>query len=235
MVLRYKKRKVRHSSAFLPLLVALLAFLLLVASLYLFPGFKAALGLKNLPTSFDEMRAEKVMGYKTVDIRKSLLAQARETEKLVISERAVTVDVEVGSMLWNIALFEKTKVIHATGLGVYGVDLTAWDDERVAVDHNVREVTLLLDSPRLLYVEMDYEKTTFEETKNALLAFGDIRLTQEQQAVVQRDIQKAMEEALAEEAFEEELWERLEEAAEKLFSPAIQALVPGYQLIILPA
>lgn len=214
----------------MPLTIAVLAFLLFVASLYLFPQFKASLGLKNLPTSFDEMRADRIMGYKSVDIRNSVLAEARDVQRLVVREQDVSVDVELSQMLWNIPLFEKTRVIHAYGVGAFGYDFSDWHEGVVHIDHNIREVTLSIGEPELLYVEADHEKTTFEETEHALLAFGDIRLSAEQMTVFNRDVQQAMKTKL-QSAPMPELQSDGQEAVRALFEPVILAIVPGYAII----
>ena len=233
MKLKRKPVSSVQNGCLMPLTIAVLAFLLLVSSLYLFPQFKASLGLKDLPTSFDEMRADKVMGYKTIEIRDSLLSESRRAEYLVVMEQDVSVDIEVSQMLWNIPLFEKTKVIHAYGIGVFGIDLTDLKQEAIQVDHNIREVVLTLGETKLLYVENDHEKTTYEETEHALFAFGEIRLTAEQQTVVNKEIQDAMKEALALVSTGLETSKSARKAAEAFYEPLIGALAPGYDFVIL--
>lgn len=225
-----RKKTSALSGCVMPLTIAVLAFLLFVSSLYLFPQFKASLGLKNLPTSFDDMRADRIMGYKSVEIRNSILAEARKTQQLVVREQDVSVDVELSQMLWNIPLFEKTRVIHSYGIGAFGYDLSGWDEDVVHIDHNIREVTLSIGEPELLYVEADHSKTTFEETEHALLAFGDIRLSAEQMTVFNQDVQRAMREKLQSVPVQE-LQSDGREAARALFDPVIQAIVPGYAIL----
>ncbi len=232
MKMRKSALTAQRAGCLMPLTIAILAFLLLVSSLYLFPQFKASLGLKDLPGSFDEMRADKIMGYKTVEIRESLLAESRSIGYLAVMEQDVSVDVEVSQMLWNIPLFEKTKVIHAYGTGVFGIDLSTLEDASVAVDHNIREIVLTLSPVQLLYVENDHDRTTYEETEHALLAFGDIRLTAEQQTVVNKDIQDAMTEALLAASTDTEIVAAAQRAAAGLFEPLVDAVAPGYELVI---
>lgn len=231
MIKKRKSYKVQSPLAgcLMPLVIAVLAFLLFVSSLYLFPQFKASLGLKDLPTSFDDMRADKIMGYKTVEIQNSVLSEAKRVQRLVVREQTVSVDVELSQMLWNIPLFEKTKVMHAYGTGVFGYDLSNVQGDIVSVNHNTLEVVVELGEPALLYVEPDHSKTTFEATEHALLAFGDIRLTAEQMTVVNQDIVEGMKNALSEVPAEELLQDgRL--AAERLFGPLILEIVPGYSI-----
>ena len=53
---------------------------------------------------------------------------------------------------------------------------------------------ITVPEPELKYITIDNEKTTFENTEKAVLAFGDIKLTQEQQNVVDKEIDTAIKE-----------------------------------------
>lgn len=231
-----KRRKnatvIRQSGCLMPLVIALLAFLLFVSSLYLFPQFKASLGLGDLPTSFDEMRADQVMGYKTVEIQESILLEAEDKAQLIVFEQNVEVDIQISQKLWNIPVFEKTKKIHAYGVGAFGVDLGAMTKNAISVDHNIREVYITLSPTSLMYVEPDYTKTTYEDTQKAIFAFGDIRMTQEQQTVVNQDIKKAMTEKLKGKALLDTADEKAIARVKELLEPLIKEIVPGYKIIV---
>jgi hypothetical protein len=209
-----------------------LAFLLLVSSLYLFPQFKASLGLGNLPTSFDEMRADQVMGYKTLEIQERVLLEVEDKAQLIVFEQNVQVDIQISQMLWNIPIFEKTKEIHAYGKGAFGVDLSHMTKDSILVDHNIREVYIILEPAALMYVEPDYTKTTYEDTQRALFAFGEIKMTQEQQTVVNQDIKNAMTEELQGEDLLAKADEKAIERLQELMEPLIKEIVPGYKIII---
>lgn len=220
------------SGCLMPLLIAVLAFLLFVCSLYLFPQFKASLGLGNLPTSFDEMMADKVMGYKTVEIEKSVLLEAKDKAQLIVLEQIVEVDIRISQMLWNVPLFEKTKNVHAYGKGGFGIDLSTLTEDSIFVDHNIREVHIIVEPASLLYVEPDYTRATFEDTQTALFAFGDIKMTLEQQTVVNQDIKKAMTDKLNEETLLAMADEKALARVRELLEPLIKEIVPGYKIIV---
>lgn len=214
----------------MPLTIAVLAFLLFLSLLQLFPQWKASLGFKKFPTSFDELRSDRVMGYKTVELQESILGEARKTQHLVVREQVVQVDMELSQMLWNIPLFEKTKVIHASGTGMFGYDLSGLEEASVDVDHAGKLVVIAVGEPELLYVEPDYERTTFEETDRALLAFGDIKLTAEQSAVLQQQMVQSMREEL-ENVTTAELQQDGQAALHALFGPLIESVVTGYEAV----
>lgn len=216
----------------MPLTIAFLAFLLFVASLYLFPQFKASMGLGNLPTSFDEMRADQVMGYKTTQIQEAVLMDTRDKSEFIVLNQDIKIDIQISQMLWNIPIFEKTQVIHAFGTGAYGLDLSDIASGSMEVNHNLRVVTITLDHASLLYIEPDYMKTQYEDTQHALLAFGDIKMTQEQQTVVNQEIKDAMKDALNTQELLSRADEESKEKVEKLLEPLIHGIVPTYSIVI---
>ena len=220
------------SGCMMPLAVAVLAFLLFVSSLYLFPQFKRSLGLGNLPTSFDEMMADEVMGYKTLEIQESILLESRDKTQLVVMEQDIEVDVQISQMLWNIPIFEKTKIIHAFGQGAFGIDLSLIDYQSINVDNNIGTVTITINPASLLYIEQDYNKTQYEDTEHAILAFGEIKMTQEQQTVVSKDINDAMYEALNTKEILAKADKRAIEVVENLFEPLIYEIAPSYTFTI---
>lgn len=222
----------RQSGCLMPFIIAVLAFLLFVSSLYLFPQFKASLGLGDLPTSFDEMRADQVMGYKTVDIQESILLEAEDKAQLIVFNQNVQIDLQISQMLWNMPIFEKTKIIHAYGKGAFGIDLSHMTKESIVVNHNIREVYIILEPASLMYVEPDYSKTTYEDTQKALLAFGEIKMTQEQQTVVNQDIKNAMTEELDKEDLLAIADQKVVERVRELMGPLINEIVPGYKVIV---
>ncbi|NCB41846.1 MAG: DUF4230 domain-containing protein [Clostridia bacterium] len=223
---------VQYSGCLMPLMIAILAFLLFVSSLYLFPQWKASLGLGDLPTSFDDMRADQVMGYKTVEIQEVVLLEAKDKAQFIVLEQEVEVEIEISQMLWNIPLFEKTKKVHAYGKGAFGVDLSRITKDSIVVDHNNREIYIKLEPASLMYVEPDYTKTTYEDTKTALLAFGEIKMTQEQQTVVNQDIKLAMTEKLTGKDILDSANAKAIERVQELLQPFVIAIVPGYKLTI---
>lgn len=173
-----------------PVVVVLLV--VVVALALAWPKLAGVFFAPEQPTTATELSAGKVMGSVNAQIGEAVLGQARQKQDLVVWEQDVQVDSSITSALANLAIFSKTKTVHSFGTGVYTVDMGAIDEDSVQVDQDAQRVTLSIPHARLQYVTKDLEKTQFEDTKHALLGFGDVKLTQEQQNILERSIEDAM-------------------------------------------
>lgn len=52
---------------------------------------------------------------------------------------------------------------------------------------------LVLSSPQVFSVDIDEDKTIYEEVNNGLFRFGDIVLTSEEHGVIEREVSKSFE------------------------------------------
>ena len=189
------------------------------------PYVKMKLGLGTAITSIDDLKPNEVMGFKKY-VSDAVLGEARQKQELVVWEQDVQVDTDLSSALLNLGIFEKTKTIHTYGTGVYTVDMSQITSKSVAVDTDKKTVTLAVPRTYLQYIEIDSSKTTFEDTQHALLGFGDIEMTQEQQAVVDEAVRDAMRESLT----SEECFADADEAALLMvydtYQPIVEQLSP---------
>ena len=132
------------------------------------------------------------MGYNRIDFTNAILGEAREEQELIVMEQDVQVDSEISNALANISLFKKTKVIHSKGTGQYTVDMSKISEDTIAVDMDAHTVTVTVPHTVLHAIVVDAAQTTFEETEHAIFGFGDIKLTQEQNQLLEESIQDAM-------------------------------------------
>ena len=172
---------------------------ILIAVLFLLPKIKDALTPDiniDLPDSLNAILPDEKMGYSQIDYSDAVLGESRTKSDFVVLEQDVEVSTRVSQALANLALFEKSQVIRSFGTGVYTVDLSKLSADDVTFDQKLNLVTIVIPHAALSYVTVDVEKTEFEETKKALFAFGEIKLTNEQQNILEQDIQTAMQEQL---------------------------------------
>ena len=181
------------SSKLKTIIIAVVAVIALVA------GGGSLSGLLDIGGIFGTSEKDDVMGYTTIDFQQAVLGEAREKQELIVLEQDVQVDTEISSAMANIDLFKKTKMIHTYGTGVYTVDMSQIDEAKVTVDETERTVTIIIPHTVLQYINVDSSKTEFEETE-ALIPIGDLKLTTEQQNVVDQAIEEAMREELEAEA-----------------------------------
>ena len=87
-----------------------------------------------------------------------------------------------------------------------------------------RIVTVTIPHAVLQYVNIDPKKTTFEDTEKALLAFGDVTLTQEQQQILESSAKETMEAALNSAELLAKADQAARTVAHDLFQPLIAAV-----------
>ncbi len=206
------------------IIVAVLVFALVA-------GGGSLSGLLNLGSLFGSGEKDDVMGYTTIDFQNAVLGEAREKQELVVLEQDVKVDTEISSAMANIELFKKTKMIHTYGTGVYTVDMSQINADKVVVNDAERTVTIIIPHTVLQYVNVDPSKTEFEDTEQ-LIPIGDLKLTAEQQNVVDQAIDKAMREQL-------ESAEQMAKADEvallkvaEVYQPIVSAVSDQYLVIV---
>ena len=170
--------------------VVIIALLLFLAwprlSALLFPA------LENATHTTAELSESAVMGNTVADINNAILGEARQKQELVVWEQDVQVDSEISQALANLPIFKKTKLVRSFGTGVFTVNMGKVTEDSITVDEGSHAVTIWIPHAELRYITKDLEKTEFRDTKHALLGFGDVKLTQEQQNVLEQSIEAAM-------------------------------------------
>lgn len=167
----------------------------LVVVLFLLPKIKDMLTPDlniDIPDSLNSLLPDEKMGYNKIDFSNAILGESRQKSDFVVLEQDVAVSTRVSQALANLALFEKSQLIRSFGTGVYTVDLSKLSADDIALDPDLNLITIAIPHPSLSYITVDVEKTEFEETKKALFAFGEIKLTNEQLNLLEQNIQDAM-------------------------------------------
>lgn len=173
-------------------IVLLMVIVFAISGSLMFSSVREALGVGEWPTSFSDLFPDEIMGYNDVEITQAILGEVRDRDQLIVMEQDIEVQTEISRTLANIPLFEKTKTIYSYGTGAYGIDLSALTEGAITYDHDREEVILRIPHAMLAYVDPDFSKTKFGDTEKALLAFGELKMTQEQENVVNKEIEDAM-------------------------------------------
>jgi len=173
-------------------IVILLVIVLAISGSLINSSVREALGIGEWPTSFSDLLPDEIMGYNDMEITQAILGEVRDRDQLIVMEQDIEVQTEISQALANIPLFEKTKTIYSYGTGAYGIDLSALTEGAITYDHDRKEVIVQIPHAALAYVDPDFTKTKFGDTEKALLAFGELKMTQEQENVVNKEIEDTM-------------------------------------------
>ena len=171
------------------------------------------------------------LGFTAIDFQDAILGWTRLKSDLVVMEQ----DVEYVSLIskagfgdW--AIFRKTKTVTFSGTGVYTLDLSKLDASRIFVDDEERTVTLVIPHTVLSYVVLNPENMAFDDTEKGLFAFGELKLTAEEQNAFDR----LAKENMAKRLNTEELLTRADSIAQircwEIFQPLVDTVSPAYRL-----
>jgi hypothetical protein len=178
------------------------------------------------------LRPNGILGYTAIDFQEAILGETRTMTEVVVLEQDVSVDTTITNALANLSIFQKTKVIHSFGTGVYTVDLSALTEDAVTISRIQQTVTVTIPAATLKYVNIDTAATTFEETEHALLAFGDIKLTQEQQQELNVSIEAAMREKLENQENINAANEAAKTTVAQLLAPYVSSVSEDYTVVV---
>lgn len=211
------------------LLIVLIVAVLAVGAIVLWPRISGYLGLSGTTVAAD-LSEDEVMGTAAVDFNNAILQQSRQEQQLVVWEQDAQVDTQISSEFLGMGVFRKAKEIHSRGTGVYAVDLSQVEDDDVAVDEASRTVTVFVPRPHLRYITKDLKDTVFESTDHAILGFGELKLTQEQQNIVERSIEDAMRAELTKKAQYQKADEAALLMAYDVYEPVCKKVSDGYRV-----
>lgn len=216
----------------LPIILVLLV-LLIAATSFLIPSIRDALGIGSWPTAFQDLLPEELMGYNETEISDTILGKTQDKGELVVMEQEVTTKMELTRALWNVPIFKKTKTVYSHGVGGFSVDLSKITEGGLSWDSSTKAMTITIPQATLSYIDPDFSKTEFGDTEKALLAFGDIKLTQEQQNVLNVEIEEAMEKALNTEARLRVANIKAKQKVGELLRPLVEDLNEGIKLYVI--
>jgi hypothetical protein len=211
----------------------ILLIAILIAVLFFLPKIKNLLSPDlniDVPDSLSGLLPDEEMGYSKIDFSNAILGESRTKSDFVVLEQDVSVTTRVSQALANLALFEKSQIVRSYGTGVYTVDLSMLSSADIALDSNLYLLTITIPHATLAYVTVDVEKTEFEETKKALFAFGEIKLTNEQLNLLEQNIQDSMKEQLGNAAMLAKADIQALSQVQKLLEPIVQSVASDFSV-----
>lgn len=224
---RFRRRF--HAFRWIVRLIVLVAIVLVI--LFFLPKIKALFAPSvniDVPDSLSSLLPDETMGYSRFDFSEAILGESREKSDFVVLEQDVTVSTRVSQALANLALFEKSQVIRSYGTGVYTVDLSSLSADQIAMDAELQQIIVFIPHAALSYITVDVEKTEYEDTKKALFAFGEIKLTNEQLGLLEQSVQDAMREELETAEMMVKADGLALEKVQALFAPIVRAVASDY-------
>lgn len=172
------------------------------------------------------------LGSLELSITDSILGEARETSELIVLEQDICAT-QVWDKSWgDWDVFSKTKTITIFGTGYYVVDLSNISANSITVDEEKLTVTVNIPDPTLKNVDVNLEKTEFQETDNGLFRFGEIKVTAEQSTIMLAKCEEAMEKQLSTDNMTQKAKESADKKIVGILQPVVNAVNKDYEVIV---
>ena len=173
----------------------------------------------------------RIFGFKVADFADAVLGDEEQLKKLEVYSREVSaVATLTQAGLFNIKAFSKYQVITYNGKAVYTVDLSGLTADDITLDEETRTVTMKVPAPVLEPINIPSENIQFGEVEKEAFAFGNIKLTPEQQSEVETQAKARMLKKLEDENVIEDARMAAEHSIWEIFQPMISNLSSKYTL-----
>ncbi len=174
----------------------------------------------------------RIFGYKVADFADAILGDEEQLKKLEVYSREVSdVATLTQAGLFKLKAFSKYQYITYNGKAVYTVDLSGLAEGDITLDEETKVVTMKVPAPVLEPINIPSEDIQFGDVqRETVFAFGDIKLTPEQQAEVETAAKDKMLEKLESENVLEDAKAAAEHSIWEIFQPMISNLSSKYTL-----
>ena len=173
----------------------------------------------------------RIFGYKAADFAEAVLGDEEQLKKLEVYSREVSdVSTLTQAGLFKIKAFSKYQYITFNGKATYTVDLSGLTADDITLDEETKVVTIKVPEPVLEPINIPSENIQFGEVEKEAFAFGNIKLTPEQQAEVETQAKARMLEKIEAENVIEDAKAAAERSIWEIFQPMISNLSSKYKL-----
>ncbi|MGL5354258.1 MAG: DUF4230 domain-containing protein, partial [Clostridium sp.] len=172
----------------------ILAFILILLGFFL--GYKIFVPTKEAAKQWN-LTDNSTNGVRFIS-EQSLINEIRTVNKIVPLEIEFSESIIVDKSWGDFSVFEKFKKIKFFANCSYAVDLSNASSDNIKIDKLNGSVNLTLPPPEVFSIDIDEDKTVYEEVNNGLFRFGDVTLTSEEHGVIEREVSNSFEKKMKE-------------------------------------
>lgn len=227
--------KVLLLKVMLPVLIIIAVMMLILPRMSLEDKIKGLIEVEA-PVENHDMTLENtgILGYTVADFQDAILGDSSKLKELeVLSYKVADAVVITDTGLLNLKVFTKTQLITYHGTAVYSIDLSKINKDSIKMNEENKVITLAIPHATLKPINIQASDIEFGDTEKGLLAFGEVKLSPEDQANIQVEAQNKMEEKLVEEKIADEADRFGKMAVWEIYQPIITNVSPEYSLEII--
>lgn len=214
----------------------LLNIALIVGIIFIYNEIKPKANPEIEPVENHDLTLENdgIFGYTAADFEEVILGEATRQKQLIVDEQEVSVTSTItDSGLFNLGVFSRVQNETIYGTGEYTIDISEIDKSDIEFDEENYTVTIHVPYPELHNVIFDPSKTQIGDTEKGWLAFGEIKLTNEQR----KEYEVKAIEQLTERLNEKDCFDKAERFAKlsayEVYQPLVSSVSPAYKVEII--
>ncbi len=174
-----------------------------------------------------------LLGYTAVDFEEVILGEATRQKLLIVEEQEASVNTtttEAGFL--NLSIFSKEQMVTIHGTGQYTINLSQIVSGDITLNEDSYELTIKIPHAELHSTTFDPSKTEVGDTKKGWLAFGDIKLSAEENKEFEEKAVTELQEKLSEEERFEEADRFAKLSAYETYQPLVSNISTAYKVVI---
>nr|MCD7866166.1 DUF4230 domain-containing protein [Clostridiales bacterium] len=174
-----------------------------------------------------------IFGFTAVDFEEAILGESTREQLLIVEEQNVSVNTTItdaGFLSWGV--FSKQQVLTIYGYGQYTIDLSEISADDISLDEETFEVTIKIPHAELHDTVFNPDETEIGDMDKGWLAFGDIKLTAEQNQEFEEEAIEKLTEKLSEDECFEEADKFAKLSAYETYQPIVSGVSTAYKVVI---
>lgn len=128
--------------------------------------------------------------------QENLIKEFKNVNKIIPLEVELSKTIIIDKSFSSLDIFEKYKEIQFFANCSYYIDLYNLSDDDIILDNSLNTIELKIPYPKIYTINLLNDKTIYKPSKNGLLRFGEIKLTQEEFDIIQKEVYSSFEDSL---------------------------------------
>ena len=143
---------------------------------------------------FNTIKTQKENKPLNITTEESLINEIKSTSKIIPLEVELSKLITIDKSWGDFEVFQKYKRIKFYANCSFYIDLSNLNKEDISLAEN--NLTIIIPNPQIFTIDIIREKTTYEDSTNGFLRFGEIMLSSEEFEEIQEEVYKSFEETL---------------------------------------
>lgn len=213
----------------------ILVLLIVLAGVICWPYHKNGASVQAAPIAEHDLTLEDngIFGFSVADFEEPILGTSARQGLFIVREQESYVNTRVTDTgLFNWGIFNKEQAVTIYGKGQYTIDLLGITAEDISLNEDTYELTIRIPHASLHQTTFEPSKTEIGDSSNGWLAFGSIKLTQEEQKAFEEEAVSTLETELSRPECLEEADRFAKLSAYEIYQPVVKAVSPAYSVKI---